>query len=204
VSALALDGRVVEEGTGKPLAGVVVRIHWFGSKSVIVDANTVCYAADVLVTAADGTYRIPEWSGSLDPFIIGRQRSVGFYKPGYRTIARSDNEALVTMGRRDPGERERNFKDVERYLGGPYCDLSAEKKLKLLKPVHEELSQWAQSPAERETLRHIKYSIDLLEHGEEVAARNEQAQRMRDESELRRPAQAPPGPGQGSLGVRKQ
>jgi len=204
-SALALDGRVVEEGTGKPLAAVVVSIQWFGSKSVIVDPGSSCYAAELLVTSDDGAYRIPSWSGSINPFIVGRQRAVNFYKPGYRTVARSDDEALVTMARRDPADRERNFKEVERQLGGYACDLSAEKKLKLLKPVYEELSQWAQTPAQRDTLRGVKYSIDLLEHGQEVAERNERAQRMRDEGEPRRPpGQTAPAPAQGSLGVRKQ
>jgi hypothetical protein len=204
--AQGLQGRVVEATSGKPLAGVFVTVRWLGNTSPAVQPNTVCYAADVIVTGADGRYDVPEWSGSLNPFITDRQRGVSFYKKGYRVVTISNADDLVTMEPRKAQERERNFTEVSRQLGGYPCDLPVEKKLMILRPVHEELAQWAATPQERKTVQETQFGIDALLFGVDVAHTRMREQRLREEGIPERPAgsKAPAGPPEGSLGVRKQ
>ncbi len=76
-----LEGRVLEAGTNKPLAGVIVIALWEGWQTMGgADSQTQCYHVDTATTDAQGVYRIKE-----APFSLLRDKHVtlNVYKPGY-------------------------------------------------------------------------------------------------------------------------
>ena len=86
LSSRAIDGVVLDESTGKPIAGAIVVATWTGDVSKLVDSGTVCYHAETARTDANGKYQIPAWSlpWSTRNFRISARGPVGeAYKPGY-------------------------------------------------------------------------------------------------------------------------
>ena len=82
-----LKGQVVEEGTNKPIPGVIVVAKWEGrttSGSWFVEASKACYRVETAVTDAQGNYYIKAWSQAQhkDYTVKFDHMDVTFYKPG--------------------------------------------------------------------------------------------------------------------------
>jgi len=87
----AINGKVVDEETGQPLAGVIIVAMWTVEESLVGRGNDLL---DVLETVADkyGNYGFPEWgpkpvpSFPLSPLAIfgsGNDPFVVYFKNGY-------------------------------------------------------------------------------------------------------------------------
>ena len=62
VSGCAMDGRVVDKETGKPIPGALVIVEWSGAVGGPVQSSRVCFHLEVVPTDANGRYHIPGWS----------------------------------------------------------------------------------------------------------------------------------------------
>lgn len=169
---LALQGQVVESGTGRPLPGVFVFVWWMGDMSIAVQPATRCYKADILTTDSEGRFRVPEMSGNINPLITDRRRNLRFYKPGYREMERAVASERVEMGKRDPQKRAQSFVEVFEEALPSYCDFDDKKLLPLFKAMDPELSALAETRQEKEKSLGIKYAIEQIELGEDAARRN--------------------------------
>ena len=54
-----IEGMVVEEGTGKPIAGAFVIAKWTHNGGNVVGTNTTCPRVEVVMTDANGRYKFP-------------------------------------------------------------------------------------------------------------------------------------------------
>lgn len=83
----AMEGQVLEEGTNKPLAGVIVIATWHGSKLNPVHSISTCFHLETATTDKNGKFKMPSFSGNFDPFIVDRNRYLDVYKAGYQQSA---------------------------------------------------------------------------------------------------------------------
>lgn len=77
----AREAQIVEAGTGKPLAGVIVVALWKGTASY---SNTVCFHVETATTDEEGGFRIPAWTNTTEwRFTENQWVDLIFYKAGY-------------------------------------------------------------------------------------------------------------------------
>ena len=90
-SAQAISGRIVDEVSNEPLAGVIIVATWSVDESVVGHEKALLRVLES-VSDKDGNYSFPEWSAqfnfsfSLSPLAVfakGNDPSVMFYKVGY-------------------------------------------------------------------------------------------------------------------------
>lgn len=79
----AFDGTVVEEGTGKPIAGAFVIAKWTHNGGNVVGTNTTCPHVEVVMTDTNGHYKIP---AVFIPSLFGTYRSVYAFKAGFEDV----------------------------------------------------------------------------------------------------------------------
>ena len=128
LSGTAVDGKVVDENTGSPVAGAVVVVTWVGDTSGIVGGNTVCYHVETTMSDADGKFHTPRWfRWSLSGILIAeRGPRAKAYKTGYTGPSSSGaNPSVVLIA---PGTDDQYFENLL-YL--PNCPEAAESRKNL-------------------------------------------------------------------------
>ena len=77
-------GKVLAEGTNKPIAGAIIVARWQGQTSSIADTRTRCYHVETVTTDEQGIYRTTPWNEGLRHGVIhGKVVSIEVYKAGY-------------------------------------------------------------------------------------------------------------------------
>ena len=112
----ALQGEVLDEATGEPLAGVFVTARYSGNISAIADFQTVCYHAAGTTTDGQGRYRLPAKFDSPG-ILIDKHLEMSFFKPRYRQVFYMDGVAKL---RKDESGREERIEYLRR-VGGDSC-----------------------------------------------------------------------------------
>lgn len=120
LSGDAIEGKVLEEGTKRPIPGAIVVARWLGNLFAFAESQTVCVHVLSTTTDAAGKYRFPAWRKKSD---IGWVRSVHpvviVHKTGY--------EAHLPPGY----GRTEEYRKYIRYLK-PSAEMSAERLRYLL------------------------------------------------------------------------
>ncbi len=62
VSGDAMEGRVIDDATDKPIPGALVIAEWSADIGGPVQSSRVCFHLEVATTDVNGRYRIPRWS----------------------------------------------------------------------------------------------------------------------------------------------
>ncbi|MEO5699091.1 MAG: hypothetical protein ABIS17_04560, partial [Casimicrobiaceae bacterium] len=84
-SAAALEGRVIDGSTGKPLEGVYVIGAWQVTTFLPVHSVSACAKLDLTRTDRNGRFVTPDHSGRLLPRLFGTESlNVYYFFPGYR------------------------------------------------------------------------------------------------------------------------
>lgn len=82
-----VSGRVLEEGTNKPIAGAIVVVKWKGDLPSFADSKTVCYHVASARSDIAGRFHIPVWvtlpEHGWQARIINREHQIFAYKPGF-------------------------------------------------------------------------------------------------------------------------
>jgi hypothetical protein len=99
-SSPVLEARVVDDGTGQPLAGVVAVAHW-ELRGGLIDGRTIGQLVVLeTVTNADGQCSFPAWGPKLRPLFgwlaLSSSPTLVLFKSGY-TVAYPPPEWHLTM-----------------------------------------------------------------------------------------------------------
>ncbi|MCP4766407.1 MAG: carboxypeptidase regulatory-like domain-containing protein [Gammaproteobacteria bacterium] len=162
-----VSGRVIEDGSEKPIEGAIVTAWWRGS---IAYSNTVCFHVATTITDAEGRYNFPAWSkkhkwGNSD----GQQVYVRPHKAGYRrTGLRGKEKAYVqTPDTRSVKER---LEYLLKILPGCGSDDESEKNLlPFYRVVYEEAKSIAVTKEDMRELNGILFGLETIEFGGEIA-----------------------------------
>lgn len=143
LSSGSISGKVLEEGTGKPISGAIVVVRWKGYVSAIVDAQTVCVYVESATTDERGKYRVGGWSKSstMGP-VFDVKPVVSAYKVGYglpSVPAQKDEEVYLALFKGARGER---LKYLMRMLSATSCP-SAGSSSKNLYPMYKAMYEEA-------------------------------------------------------------
>ncbi len=180
LTVIASEGTVIDQTTGKPIAGAFVIAYWIGNTGFIVQPHSSCYHVEATTTDEKGRFNVSMFTGNLNPVRRDRTRNVHIYVPGYESTYKSDAEKLVFMMARREGPRSEQFKAIMG-LGrsqGAGCSSGDQKsRVPYLRALHKELAALASTANERGVADEALSSADILEFGEEIANQNYQKRR---------------------------
>src|SRR3990172_7500957 len=150
LSGDAIEGRVLEEGTGKPIPDAIVVVRWEGRVSSLADSHGVCVHVDSMVSDSQGRYKFTRWSKSSKVGPVFNVKSiVTAYKPGYELSQEYFDKQTYRKNiyplKLFAGTREQRLEYLLKFIGmecGPY-----EEYRKKLIPFYKALYEEAKSIA---------------------------------------------------------
>ena len=168
--ACAEEGVVVERGSGRPLASVVVVRTWQGSLAVPVQGHTQCRHFELATSDAEGRFRTG-WR----PF-SGDSKITGAYKRGYHIATGTNYQDRIVMEPHasDGPSRLRQILDMSLPWSCPDTQRLIEP---ILRPRHQEAMEAASTPAEYDFADGLLGAIESLTLGMEAASKNLEARR---------------------------
>lgn len=180
-----LQGKVMEEGTEKPIAGAIVVARWQGHLASWGHGKTVCY--HVLSTTSDenGDYRLPAWKKDItedwQKNIRPETVLIDAYKPGYGLpTAPSQKRGVVSLKSfiGTPGERIEYLLRVSSATRCGTTDESEKNLLPLKKTLYREATAIASSKEDQEKVETLLFGLESLEFGS-VEALNRMTERRK-------------------------
>ena len=151
----AFEGTVIESVTGKPIAGAYVIAEWTHNGHNIVGTNTTCPRVEVVMTDANGRYKIP--TVFISSF-FGTYRSVYAFKAGLKNVPRLNENEDWRAVRMVPFEGTAD-KRLASYNGYAYltgCGKEEEytpKLIPLFRAIYDEAKTLVVSAEQREELK---------------------------------------------------
>ncbi|MDH4191278.1 MAG: hypothetical protein OEW21_13890 [Betaproteobacteria bacterium] len=111
ISGGPVSGRVLEEDSGKPIAGAIVVVRWFGVVGGMGHGGKVCYHVAATLSRDDGSYLVPEWYERENRYGWGmghREYYVIAYNAGYGwpVSPAQRREGIVLLAPFKGGERK--------------------------------------------------------------------------------------------------
>lgn len=172
LSGEAIEGRVLEEGTDKPIAGAIVVVRWMGdttSGSWFVESRTTCYHVETATTDGQGSYRTKPWRQPQhkDYTVKFDRIAINAYKPGYgppSKLSRAQEiEYLAPFG----GAREERLKFLGTFTG-MQCGTAedyAPTLIPLYKEIYREAKQLAVTNEEKKLAINRLRDLEEMEFG---------------------------------------
>lgn len=158
MSLWAGSGRVIDEETGKPLAGVYVMAMWHASGFSPVVSKTVCYQFAISKSDEDGKYSLPTFSWNINPFLSDRQRYLEYYIAGYEDSPNNKSDDDVQRLRptiKNVEERIGSFIH-QRYARCTSESVAREKLVPLYQAQLDEANRIASTPVEKDLLESVR------------------------------------------------
>ena len=166
-SGKAIDGKVVEQGSHKPIPNAIVIARWHGTVSALVDAQTVCMHVEFATTDAQGNYRLPSWRkpSTMGP-VFDVQPTVTAHKPGYRLAEEypETTPMLVSF----TGSRWEKLEYLKRVSNAAGCSDKKEIERNLLplyRALYEEAKGIAVTKEDREKVETLLFGLESIEFG---------------------------------------
>jgi hypothetical protein len=172
LSACSDEGQVLDRQTNSPLPGVFVIAEWHGQVSRGIQAQHRCYHAEVTVTDGSGRFQVAKFSGSVNPLLTERLRSVNAYKPGYREAPIAHQATNIIYMEPRTGSQAEQFERLSRLRLGEDCDESQTAFLPARRARALELTSRAITPAQVEIAEGAIYDIETIEIGDKKATEN--------------------------------
>lgn len=168
-----VEGRVLEQGTNRPIPGAIVIARWRGHMPVFpADGQSVCYHVESATTDEEGRYRFPVFDEEpRHRRIRYKYIQVDAYQPGYEWSGTSEGVQYLAPF---IGSREQRFKYLERVFGSIGCgadDDSDRNSIPFLKALYREAKDFAQTQEEKRVLEFFLYGLEKLDLGFEQAQR---------------------------------
>lgn len=170
LSGEAIEGRVLEEGTNKPIPGAIVVVRWQGRVSSFVDSHGVCYRVESATTDEQGRYQTKPWRQPREYMVSFDHIDIDAYKPGYGRPNKLSRVQEVRYLAPFKGTREERFKSVR--IAGVDCPGAGESQKNLLplyRTIYEQLTALAVTKEEKFTANAYQHSIEIIELGDEKA-----------------------------------
>ncbi|MEO8103073.1 MAG: carboxypeptidase-like regulatory domain-containing protein [Betaproteobacteria bacterium] len=158
MSLCAGSGRVIDEETGKPLAGVYVIAMWHASGFSPVVSKTVCYHFAITKSDETGNYSLPTFSWNINPLLSDRQRYLEYYIAGYEDSPNNKTGDEVRRLRRSTKNIEERIRNLahQRYHNCTSETGRREKLLPLYQAQLDEATRLASSPIERGLMESVR------------------------------------------------
>lgn len=124
LSDSAIDGIVLDEATGKPVADAIVVVNWDGDYWAGAGRRFICYHVETAVTNEAGKFHIEGWSMgiSFDNFsITPRHVRAEAFKPGYVRSTNIEDKPKKIFIRPFGGTKEEYFEFLDALVGSNYC-----------------------------------------------------------------------------------
>lgn len=163
LSSRPINGHVLDEETGKPVADAIVVITWQGNWYKIVEGSTFCYHVETARTDAEGEYHIPAWSlpWQMEHMTVSsRVVNAEAFKPGYTRPAKWNSTQERILLRRFKGTKEEYFNYLERVMSGASCTSAGESKKNLYRlylAVEEEEKSVAETAEQKKAAEWSAY-----------------------------------------------
>jgi hypothetical protein len=167
ITVIASEGIVVDE-QGKPIKGAHVITYWHGNAGLIVQPHTRCYKLEATTSDENGKFRVPMYSGSLNPFMKDRTLITEVFAASYYTSSLSKSEDLkfVLAPLNKLGTKGEKFQKFSRFRAD--CGHPRE-KLPFYKAMYEEMIRLATTKEEKRACISLLFTIESTEFGDSVA-----------------------------------
>jgi len=176
----AIEGRVLEVGTDKPVPGAIVIARWRGYIPVMpADSTTVCYHVESAVTDGSGWFHIPGWrEGEGYGRIEGKKVFVNVYKARYQESRWKLDYDLSKKGvdlrylKPYEGSLEDRIKYLDRIEYDTRCpgaNVSGRNMLRLYRALYAEASHIAVTKEDKKVLDGFRSNIEVIELGYDTA-----------------------------------
>ena len=172
LSGEAIEGQVLEQGTGRPIPGAIVVARWRGDLFAFVTTQSVCVQVETATTDTQGRYRLPAWRKKSD---IGWVRNIFpvliVYKKDYRQTENYRNSMQYLQP--FTGTSEERFEYLSRLAAS--CSDRQEIEINLLplyKALYEEARTLAATKDERLKALYRLRDVERLELGSDQAWEN--------------------------------
>ncbi len=179
MSGDAIEGRVVEEESCKPIEGVIVVVKWEGYISALVDSQRVCVYVQTTTTDKNGYYKFPAWKKSSEMGHVQKIKpDITVYKTGYQwpdRILGKYNEYYLTPAKGMREDRLAHLMRMSRVTTCSNAGRSKKNRYLLLNTLYEEAKGIAVNDKEKEI-------VDYLEYGAEFSLVDESKPMKRDEN----------------------
>lgn len=173
LSGDVIEGKVIDESTGKPMAGAIVVARWLGDVLAWpADSQTVCFHVLTATTDDDGNYRMPAWrkKSEIGP-VFDQQHYVNAYKFGYEFATRKPDNTVYL--RPFSGTREERFEYLSRIAES--CSHRQQIEINLLplyKALYEEARTLAITRDEKLKALYRLRDVERIELGSDQAWEN--------------------------------
>jgi len=174
LSGEAIMGKVMEEGTNKPIANAIVIVRWSGHLATFAHGKTVCYHVLSSTTDETGVYRFPawrkkiteDWQKNISPEAV----IITAYKPGYEEYlprGYASTEAFkrnIRYLKPDTGVREERLKVIR--TASVSCGSAGESQKNLLplyQTLYEEARALAVTKQNKQVVNALLHQIDMIE-----------------------------------------
>lgn len=179
---LPTEGQVIEEGTSKPLPGVIVVAHWLGTVSGFGGhGGTVCRHVETATTDDQGRYRLPRWE-DRGPNLIYSYRAGYERSEAYGKIRTFDR--VVELMRAIPVVSQARMPNLERLVrvtACPEAGASRRALVDLYERVSKEAMSLVSTDQDRETLAWMERQAAYAATAEDRALTQREADRLVDQ-----------------------
>ncbi len=155
-----LEGKVLEEGTNKPISGAIVVARWQGDAFSFVDSPTVCIHVESTTTDNEGRYHLPAWRAKAEPAGVHNIEPILIaYQPGYGLPTVPSQKRENVLLKPFAGTRGERLEYLGRVISSTSCGsagASYKNLYRLRRAVYEEAIALAQTPEEKKRAERFK------------------------------------------------
>lgn len=167
LSSGPIDGQVLDETTGKPVADAIVVVTWTGDWTKIFgESSSSCYHAETARTDANGKYHIAGWSrpwSLSDLRVSARPPLFEAYKAGYTRPNTSSNKPETVLVVPFKGTKDEYFDQLVRAMTPCSGAGDSGKNLyRLHSAIAEEARKTAQTPRQKAHAEYMTESASYL------------------------------------------
>lgn len=156
MSGDSVEGWVVEEGSRKPIEGVIVVVKWEGYISALVDSQRSCVFVQATTTDKNGYYKFPAWKKSHERGPVQKIESyITAYKTGYQRpdkLLDKYNKYYLTPVKGTSAEKLKYFKRIVRSSGCRSAGRSGKNNYNLYKTLYNDAKPLIKTKEDNKTL----------------------------------------------------
>lgn len=175
LSTERIDGRVLEEGTNRPVARAIVLARWIGVVPGFAHSQTACVHVESSLSDAQGTFSLRGWSKSSVAGSVKNLKPTLFaYRAGYQLPRNPSPREDTLYVAPFKGTQEQRLAYIARIASNATCgtsDPSERNSLPLLRALYNEAAALVRSKDDLNLLESLKFAIEKIELGYEEAER---------------------------------
>lgn len=166
ILANGCSARTIVDENDKPLAGVHVVAEWRGAAH-FYGTTYACFRVETMVTAEDGKFDFPYFSGNFNPVFLERKMDLLYFKPGYELVRNQVENANSVKMRPFSGDLKRRFApdafgDYSVFNEHSACPESRKKLYPVLLAVHLDAKQLATTFEQRSRVIDFEYLLETI------------------------------------------